>query len=110
MMRPTTTFDRGAIVLVSFAFTDQIEAKRRPALVLSVPAYQGGRNEVVVAAITSNTHRPLLPGDSPLMHWQSAGLVKPSVATAILRTVQQSGIKRTLGTVSAVDLSAVDAA
>src|SRR5213592_3176123 len=100
-MRSTTSFDRGTIVLLSFTFTDQHQAKRRPALILSVPAYHAGRNEVIMAAITSNTHRPLLPGDSRLTEWQAAGLLKPSVVTAILRTIQQGGIRRTLGRASA---------
>src|SRR5438105_4414475 len=109
-MRSTISFDRGTVVLVSFAFTDQSQARRRPALVLSVAAYHSGRSEVIVAAITSNTQRALLPGDARLNDWKSAGLVKPSVVTAILRTIQQSRFERALGRVSAADLSAVDAA
>lgn len=109
-MRSTISCDRGTVVLVSFAFTDQRQAKRWPALVLSVAAYRSGRSEVIVAAITSNTQRALLPGHSRLSDWQAAGLVKPSVATAILRTIQQNRFERALGSVSAADLSAIDAA
>jgi hypothetical protein len=58
----TTDFKRGDIVLVNFVFSDETASKRRPVLLLSSERYMEGRQEVIVAAITSNTRR-LLEGD-----------------------------------------------
>ncbi len=102
----TTVYDRGQIALVRFVFADEQGVKRRPVLVLSTRAYQGGRAEVIVAALTSNVAR-LLPGDYLVERWQEAGLPKPSVVTAILRTVKTPMIERALGALDARDLQAV---
>ena len=59
-MPGTTTFDRGAVVLVKFVFANEKGAKKRPALVLSTRRYHAGRREVVVAAITSRLDRSLV--------------------------------------------------
>ena len=52
-----TAFNRGDVVLVGFVFADESGRKLRPAVVLSTRAYQRGRQEVIVAAITSNLRR-----------------------------------------------------
>lgn len=101
----TTVYDRGQIALVRFVFADEQGVKRRPVLVLSTSAYQGGRAEVIVAALTSNVAR-LLPGDYLVEQWQAAGLPKPSVVTAILRTIKTPMIERTLGVLDTRDLQA----
>ena len=78
---------RGEVVLVGFVFSDESGRKVRPALVISSPAYQRARGEVIVAAVTSNIRRRMF-GDHLLADWKAAGLLFPSVATAIVRTVQ----------------------
>ncbi|MGD0947858.1 MAG: type II toxin-antitoxin system PemK/MazF family toxin [Candidatus Binatia bacterium] len=102
-----TACSRGDVVLVGFVFTDESGRKLRPALVISSPAYQRGRREVVVAAITSNVKRPLF-GDHLIADWRGAGLLFPSLVTAILRTVKQTMIHRKLGSMTNADLQAVD--
>jgi mRNA interferase MazF len=106
-MPPTTAYSRGDVVLVGFVFADESGQKRRPAVVVSSPAYQRGRREVVIAAITSNVKRRLL-GDHLVADWRAAGLLFPSVVTAILRTVKQTMIDRKLGSMAKTDLQAVD--
>lgn len=106
-MPGTTTFDRGAVVLVKFVFADEKGAKRRPVLVLSSRRYHAGRREVVVAAITSRVGR-MLVGDHEIAAWRHAGLLLPSVVTGILRTVKRHMIEATLGALEASDLSAVE--
>jgi mRNA-degrading endonuclease toxin of MazEF toxin-antitoxin module len=96
-------------VLVRFVFADELGAKRRPVLVLSGDAYHAGRQEVVVAAVTSNVGR-LLPGDHLLRDWRQAGLPLPSVVTGILRTIKAPMVERALGRVAAADLRAVERA
>lgn len=106
-MQRTTGFRRGDVVLVSFVFPDQSGVKRRPALVVSAERYHRGRNEVILAAITSNVRR-LLPGDTRLPGWKESGLIAPSVVTGIVRTVKQGAIARRLGNVSSRDMQPID--
>jgi mRNA-degrading endonuclease toxin of MazEF toxin-antitoxin module len=88
-------------------FADEQGAKRRPVLILSGDEYREGRQEVIVAAITSNLER-LLPGDLLLDDWQAAGLPRQSVVTGILRTIKRAMIERTIGRIGVRDLSAYE--
>ena len=92
-----TSCKRGDIVLVSFVFADEKGVKKRPALVLSSEPYQSGRQEVIVAAITSNVDR-MLVGDYKIKDWERCDLPMPSVITGIIRTIKQNMIVRALGT------------
>lgn len=102
-----TTCNRGDIVLVSFVFADEKGVKKRPALVLSAEAYQSGRQEVIVAAITSNVDR-LLIGDHRIKDWEGSGLPLPSVITGIIRTIKQNMIVKRLGTLPSPERKAYD--
>jgi mRNA interferase MazF len=102
-----TAYKRGDVVLVGFVFSDESGQKLRPALVISSSAYNRGRKEVVVAAITSNVRRRLF-GDHLIADWKAAGLLFPSVATGILRTITRGMIYRKLGVLAKVDIDTVD--
>ena len=73
---------------------------------MSSDAYHRGRQEAIVAAITSNTER-LLVGDSVVGDWRAAGLLFPSVVTGILRTIKQNMVTRKLGSLSQDDMENV---
>jgi mRNA-degrading endonuclease toxin of MazEF toxin-antitoxin module len=98
-----TGYNRGQIVLVEFGFSEGHGSKRRPALIISSPPYHASRDEVIVAAITSNVRRPLL-GDTKLAQWKAAGLLFPSIVTGIVRTVKAALITRTVGALVRSDL------
>ena len=102
-----TEYSRGDVVLVSFIFADETGVKRRPAVIISSDAYHTGRDEAIIAAITSRTDR-ILVGDHLITGWQSAGLLFPSVATSIIRTIKQDMINRRLGSLPAQDMRAVE--
>lgn len=102
-----TAFNRGDVVLVGFVFADESGRKLRPAVVLSTRAYQRARQEVIVAAITSNVRRRLF-GDHLIADWKKAGLLFPSVTTGILRTIKQTMIDRRLGAMTMPDLDSVE--
>ncbi len=108
MMRSTTIFRRGSVVGVDFLFADRRGSKQRPAIVLSSAAYLAGRQEVVIAAVTSNTRRRLLPGDTAIQKLSPTELPRPSVVTGILRTVKQADVTRAFGSLSARDMRAVE--
>jgi hypothetical protein len=60
-----------------------------------------------VAAITSNVRRRLF-GDHPITGWKEAGLLFPSVATGILRTIKRTMIDRRLGSLPKPDLEGMN--
>lgn len=102
-----TGFKRADVVLVGFVFSDESGTKLRPAVVVSSAGYHRERQELVIAAITSNVRRRLY-GDHALVDWKGAGLLFPSTVTGILRTVKRGMIGRKLGSLSTADLEAVD--
>lgn len=106
-MRPTTGYRRGDVVLVHFIFSEETGVKKRPALVVSTDAYQKGRQEAIVAAITSNLGRRLI-GDTPVSDWKGAGLLYPSQVSMVIRTVKQPMIARQLGRLEKTDLDSVE--
>lgn len=101
------TYSRGDIVFVPFMFTDKAVTKRRPAIIVSSEDYHSSRQEVIVAAVTSNLSRGAMAGDHSLQDWQEAGLPKPSMATGILRTLKQAMIIRKVGSLTTGDMRAV---
>jgi mRNA interferase MazF len=100
-------YERGDVVLVRFVFADETGAKQRPAVILSSDAYNQERQEAIISAITSKTDR-LLIGDYLIGRWQEAGLLFPSVATGIIRTIKQNMITRKLGGMTIEDLDGID--
>lgn len=102
-----TVYNRGDVILVGFVFSDESGRKLRPAIVISSAAYNRARQEVIVAAVTSNVRRRFF-GDYLIANWKEAGLLFPSVATAILRTVRRSMIDRKLGSMPKPDLEIFD--
>jgi len=99
-------YNRGEIILVEFGFSEGHGSKKRPALIVSSPSYHASREEMIVAAITSNVRR-LLFGDTKLEQWKAAGLLFPSVVTGIIRTIKASLITRRLGAITKSDLRRV---
>ncbi len=102
-----TGYSRGDVVLVAFVFSDEAGRKLRPAVVISSSAYHRARQEVVVAAITSNVRRRLF-GDHLISDWKGAGLLFPSVVAGIIRTIKPTMIERKLGSLGKPDLEAVE--
>lgn len=103
---PMTKYKRGDIVLVEVVFPEGIGTKKRPALVISTDDYHKRRQEVIIAAITSNVKRVLI-GDTKIDKWKEAGLIYPSLVTGVVQTVKGSMIIRKLGTLSKQDFQKV---
>jgi mRNA interferase MazF len=100
-------YKRGDVVLVRFVFSDESGAKRRPAVIISTNDYHQSRQEMIIAAITSNVDR-LLAGDYRIANWEAAGLLFPSIATAIIRTIKHSMVERRLGVMLPTDMQAIE--
>ena len=102
-----TVYNRGDVVLVSFVFSDESAKKLRPAVVISSAAYNRSRQEIIVAAITSNVRRRLF-GDHLIAGWKAAGLLFPSLVTGIFRTIKQAMIDRKVGAMPKPEMQAID--
>ena len=102
-----TEYNRSDVILVSFIFSDESGERRRPAVIVSSDAYHQSRQEAIIAAITSRTDR-ILAGDHLISDWQGAGLLFPSVATGIIRTIKQGIIAKKLGTMPRPDMQAIE--
>ena len=77
-MPTTTSYNRGAVVLLPFPFSDQSSSKIRPAVVVS-PGYPS--DDLLVVAVTS-VGETLRPGEFPVQFWREAGLIRPSSRSA----------------------------
>ena len=102
-MPSTTACEFGDVVLVSFPFTNLQATKKRPAVVISNAAYQQGRPDVILMAITSQIRRPPAFGEFLLKDWQQAGLLKPSVLKPLIATLEQTQIVKVMGKLSPTD-------
>jgi mRNA interferase MazF len=100
-------FDFGDVVLVPFPFTRQTASKKRPAVVVSSPAYNTARPDLVVMAITSQLRPSLGFGDTPVGRWEAAGLLKPSAVKPVSATLEQGLVLRRLGVLADDDLAAL---
>jgi len=69
-------YQRGDIVLVPFPFTDLSATRTRPALVISVPAYETTTGDIVCSMITSVPHSTAY--DYQIADWRGADLLRPS--------------------------------
>jgi len=102
-----TGYKRGDVVLVRFIFSDETGERQRPAVILSPDTYHKSRSESIIAAITSRTDR-ILVGDHLINDWEGAGLLFPSVATGIIRTIKQGMVARKLGIMPLPDMKRIE--
>ena len=98
-----TNYNFGEIVLVPFPFTDQTDAKKRPAVIVSSNFYNVSLPDVVLMAVTSQVRKPLKDGEIEIIEWQKAGLLKPSVIKPIFTTIEKKLILRKLGKLETID-------
>jgi mRNA-degrading endonuclease toxin of MazEF toxin-antitoxin module len=73
--------------------------------VISSAGYNRGRQDLIVAAVTSNIRRRLF-GEYMVADWRGAGLLFPSVVTGILRTIKQTMVERRLGRMADTEMKA----
>ncbi len=97
--------ESGSIVLIDYPFSDLVQAKRRPGVVL----LDAGDGDMLIARITGRAPRD--SRDYAIGEWQSAGLLRPStVRLAKLVTFRTDLILRDLGRISDSDRAGLLAA
>ena len=97
-----TTFPPFTLVRVPFPFTERPAIKRRPALVLSKPAFQEQSGHLLLAMVTS-ARNSQWPTDWQIKDLQAAGLPQPCVVRFKLFTLDQSLLIGSLGALSEAD-------
>ncbi len=105
-MPNTTSYNRGAVVLLPFPFSDQSTVKLRPAIVAH-PAYPS--EDLLVIAVTS-IGEALRPGEFAIRFWREAGLIHDSFVKRAVTTIESSLVRKPLGQLRAADLSKLDEA
>ena len=98
-----TGYEFGDILLVPFPFTDQSTTKRRPAVVISSPAYNRQRPDLIIMAVTSRPPTPESVGEVAVQDWHGAGLLKPSILKPVLTTIDPTLILKKLGRLTPAD-------
>jgi mRNA interferase MazF len=93
----------GDVIVVPFPFTDQTTTKKRPAVVVSSEAYNSERPDLILMAITSQVRPAPAVGEVAIVHWQAAGLLKPSIIKPLLTSIEVSLVIRQLGKLHADD-------
>jgi mRNA interferase MazF len=101
-------FERHALVLVPFPFTDRASQKRRPALVLSAPDFQRTSGHVLLAMVTS-AKQSAWPLDWTIQNHQAAGLPQPCLVRFKLFTLDERLILKSLGHLAQADRDGVAA-
>jgi mRNA interferase MazF len=102
-----TGYEFGDIVLVPFPFTDQSTVKRRPAVVISSPAYHRQRPDLIIMAVSSRQPATLSEGEIHVQDWRGAGLLKPSVLKPVLTTIDPALVLKKLGQLTSTDQAAL---
>ena len=97
---------RGDVVIFDTPFSNQRGSKSRPTVIVSTEAFHRGRNDVLIAGLTSNiAHR--LAGKHILSEWVAAGLDWPSATSGQIYTAERSIIGRRVGSVSDGDMAGI---
>lgn len=107
------TLARGDVITVPFPFSSGAGAKLRPALVVQSDVNNRRLTNVIVAAITTTTHRSGQPTQHlvPLASaaGRQSGLIQDSVVSCEnLATIEQSLVRRKLGSLPADAMREID--
>ena len=96
------TYSPGDVVVVPFPFSDREASKRRPALVCSATAFYDSAHHLVLAMITTASHRKW-PGDVAIRDLTPTGLPVASIVRWKLFTLDASLVIRRAGALSTRD-------
>jgi mRNA interferase MazF len=99
------SYSKNEVVLVRYPFSNLSGSKVRPAIVVNA---SHSSQDVIIVPLTSKVS-VLLAGEFVLAGWKGVGLNVASAVKRGLYTVHQSLVIRTIGSLSASDVSSLDA-
>lgn len=100
------TYKPYSIVVVPFPFTDKMQTKRRPALVISQESHQEQTDHVTLLMITSAKHSSW-ESDYTIIKPDTTGLSAPSIIRQKLFTIDLRLVRSKIGTLSRKDKKAI---
>lgn len=103
-MPSMTDYKFGDVILVPFPFTDQSDAKKRPAIVVSSQEYNKKLPDLILMAVTSQIKPASSFGEITITQWKQSGLVKPSITKPIFTTIEKGLVLRKLGRLGSKDV------
>ena len=77
-------------------------------IVTSSDRYNQQSPDLPIVSVTGNLGALPHPGDDPLKDWQTAGLLRPSLAQTKIATVEATLVGRTLGALSDDDMTRLE--
>ena len=98
------SFSRNDVVLVAYPFSDRIDVKVRPAVIVSGSHRS---RDLFVVPLTSRADR-MVEGEFSLADWRNAGLNMASVVKRGLFTVHESFILKRVGTLGTMDTTRIN--
>lgn len=101
-------YEKGAVVLVPFPFSDQTITKKRLAVIISSNLYNNISADIVIMAITSQIIKTDGIGECLIQDWHRAGLLKPSAIKPAISTIEQSLVLKKLGRFSERDIISME--
>ena len=105
-MRLTVIYKPYSIVVVPFPFTDSVQAKRRPSLVLSSTLHQEQTEHITLLMITSAKHSTW-ESDYIITGMETTGLSAPSIVRQKIFTIDRRLVLDEIGRLGAQDKKAV---
>lgn len=80
------------------------KVKKRPAVVVSVSAYQNASADAVFVALTARRVNQHYFGEARIVDWGLVPLPKASKAKGVVRTIERSLVIQRLGTLTPADM------
>ncbi len=101
------TYEPYSLVIVPFPFTDKVQTKKRPALVLSQKEHQLDTDHITLMMVTSAKHSSW-KSDHPIEDLKIAGLSSPSIIRQKIFTIDNRLIIELLGKLSEKDITKIN--
>lgn len=103
MKKPLKTYSQFDVIAIPFPFSDKLEQKKRPALVISSEGFNAPSSHLVTVMITS-AKRSSWPLDTPIKNFKEAGLSTKCLIRMKFFTVDTSLVLKKVGTLSKADV------
>jgi mRNA interferase MazF len=96
------------VVVISFPFSTQSEAKARPAIIISSDIFNNSKREDIIVLAISSSIKNKLGFEPEIINWEQAGLLKPSIFKSAVATVEQKTVIQKLGRLDRKDQEILD--
>lgn len=96
-MPSTTLYEFGDIIVVEFAYTNQLRAGKRPVVVINSREYSASHPDIIAMPVTSREHQQLTNSAVEIYNWQDARLTQRSFIKLTINTYHPDIVVTALG-------------